>query len=286
MDDILNYFQLVANAFALTVAGWIYVAYIKNLNSTIKLKDEQVKSVEKNILLWKDRVSELEKKSPENIEKILNDRIKIREEEINRLGEDKENHKNELEIKNQELLRLKSEVEKSRDVRKTIGLLELELDDEIFSSDAEYDVVEIGLVAVDSGQLMITDPCYIDTDWVKESFEDLRLVKDKETLKVYQFRKDFNRYDEVLDGFDRTVSELIESTRFEEIEVDHTNDIKYSYAGACYSTLSENGYGELPFKLGHEGAGVVVRTYFGDGVYPVYGERYDGKLVRVYFDLA
>lgn len=286
MDDVLNYFQLGANAFALTVAGWIYFAYIKNLNSTAKLKDEQIKSVEKNIALWKDRISDLEKKSPENIEKILNDRIKIREEEIKRFDEDKENHKNDLNIKNQELLRLKSEVEKAKNVRKTIGLLELELDDEIFSSDAEYDVVEIGLVAVDSGQLMITDPSYIDTEWVKQDFEDLRFVKDKETSKEYQFRKDFNRYDEIIDGFDKTVNELIESNRFEEVEVDRTKDISYSYAGACYTTLSDNEYGELPFKLGHEGAGVVVSTYFGDGIYPVYGERYDGKLVRVYFDLA
>ena len=30
--------------------------------------------------------------------------------------------------------------------------------------------VELGAVGVDSGQLLITDPCYIDTEWVKEDF--------------------------------------------------------------------------------------------------------------------
>lgn len=168
MNEIISYIQLGANGFALGVAGVIYGAYIKNLNSSLKLKDDKVSTIEQNLKLWRDKAEQLEKKSPEHIEKILNDRIKIREDEIERLSLDKEKHKSELTISNQELVRLKSEVEKTKDVRRNTHLLELELDDdEYFSKDAEYEIEEIGFVSVDSGQLMITDPCYIDSEWQK-----------------------------------------------------------------------------------------------------------------------
>ena len=93
MNDIISYIQLGANAFALGIAGIIYSAYIKNLNSFLKLKDDKVSTIEQNLKLWKDKAEQLEKKSPEHVEKILNDRIKIREDEIERLSLDKEKHK-------------------------------------------------------------------------------------------------------------------------------------------------------------------------------------------------
>lgn len=288
MNEIINYLQLTANAFAICVAGWIYLAYIKNLNSTVKLKDEQIKTVEKNMDFLKVRIAEMEKKSPENMEKILNNRIKIREDEIGRLDSDKKGHEAELELKNQELHRLKSELEKTKDMRKTMELLDLNFDDEdnsFFDADAEYEVEEIGLVAVDSGQLMITDPCYIDSEWQVQEFEDIRLLKDTETDEIYQFRKDFQNYDEKIAGFDQTVNELKQSGRFESIENDNSDNISFSYAGASHSTLNEKGYGSMPFKLGHEGAGIAVRTALGDGMYPVYAEKYGGTIVRVYFNL-
>lgn len=290
MEEILNHLQLGVNAFALLVAGWIYSAYIKKLKSTITSKDEQIKTVEKNIFFLKDKNSELEKKIPENIEKILNERIKIREEEVLRLNHDKQKHTDELKLKTQEINRLRSEVEKSRDIRKTMELLDLDLEEEdvefrLFSSDAKYEIEEMGVVAVDSGQLMITDPCYIDSEWQDTQFEDIRLLKDKETASIYQFRKDFSNYEDKIDGFSETVNELIASGRLEEIEIDYSDRVDFSYAGACYSTLSEKGYGALPFKLGHEGAGIAVKTVLGDGMYPVYAEKYDGKIIRVYFNL-
>ena len=291
MEAILNYLQLGSNAFALLVAGWIYNAYVKKLNASLNSKDEQIKVLEKNISFLKDKNSELEKRSPENIEKILNERIKIREEEVLRLDEDRKEHTEELKSKTQELHRLKSEVKKSEDIRRTMQLLELDLEEEdsefrLFSSDAEYEIEEMGFVAVDSGQLMITDPCYINSEWQNTQFEDIRLLKDKETSTIYQFKKDFFNYEEKIEGFNETVNELIASGKLEEIEVDYSDKIDFSYAGACYSTLSERGYGALPFKLGHEGAGIAVKTVLGDGMYPVYAEKYDGKIVRVYFNLV
>lgn len=291
MSEIINYLQIGTNAFALLVAGWIYAAYIKNLNSTLKSKDEQIKAVDKNISFLRDKITDLEKKSPENIEKILNERIKIREEEIVRLNDDKKDHVSEVSTKGEEVKRLKSELEKTKDIRRTMDLLELDLeedeDDEyrLFSLDAEYEIEEMGEVAVDSGQLMITDPGYINSEWQDDEFEDIRLVKDIETGEIYQFRKDFINYGEKISGFDNTVNELVESGKFEHLEVDNSDKVNFSYAGVCHATLSEKGYGELPFKLGHVGAGIAVRTVLGDGMYPVYAEKYDGKIVRVYFNL-
>lgn len=290
MDAFINYLQLGANAFSLLVAGWIYLAYIQNLNSTIHSKDEQIKTVEKNLIFLKDKISDLEKRSPENIEKILNDRIKIREEEINRLSEDRQSHTEALAIKIQEIKRLKSDIEKSKDIRKTMELLELdmsEVDEEyrIFSLDAKYEIEEMGYVAVDSGQLMITDPVYIETEWKNTEFEDIRLVKDIKTGEIYQFNKDFSRYTDTIDGYTENVNELIASGKFENVNIDLSKKIDFSYAGACYATLSDRGYGALPFSLGHEGAGIVVSTVMGDGIYPVYAEKYDGRIVRVYFNL-
>lgn len=63
MNDIINYIQLTANAFALGAASWIYLSYIKNLNSTIQLKDEQIKTVERNMIFFKEKISEMEKKA-------------------------------------------------------------------------------------------------------------------------------------------------------------------------------------------------------------------------------
>lgn len=288
MNEVINYIQLTANALAIGVAGCIYLAYIKNLNSTSKLKDEQIKTVEKNMDFLKERIAQMEKKSPENMEKILNERIKIREEEINRLDSDKKGHEEEIELQNQQLHRLKSELEKTKDIRKTIELLDLNFDDEnesFFDANTEYEIEEMGLIAVDSGQLMITDPCYIDSEWENQEFEDVRLLKDTETGETYQFRKDFQHYEEVMDGFDQTVNELTKAGRLKSIEIDNSKDISFSYAGACHSTLNEDGYGAMPFKLGHEGAGIAVRTVLGDGIFPVYAEKYGGKIVRVYFNL-
>ena len=49
----------------------------------------------------------------------------------------------------------------------------------------------IGHVGVDSGQLLLCDPCYIDSQWVKEDFEDLRMYEHKDTKKKLTYRIDF-----------------------------------------------------------------------------------------------
>jgi hypothetical protein len=53
---------------------------------------------------------------------------------------------------------------------------------------------------------------------------------------------------------------------------------QYSYLGACNATI-ENSYGEL----GH-GSSVVFSTGYGDGVYPVFAEIDDGRIVKIVVD--
>lgn len=57
VKDIIDYLQLGANGIVLTILGWLYFAYIRNLKSEAKLKDEQVKASEKNMAFWKDKAS-------------------------------------------------------------------------------------------------------------------------------------------------------------------------------------------------------------------------------------
>ncbi len=283
-DDYIKWIQLIVNAFALGAAGWIYKAYILNLKSSLSSKDDQIKTVEKNMNLWKDKAAELEKTSPAFMEEALNKRIKIREDEIARLSKDSESHVEEIKIQEQELARLKSELEKTKDYKMQLSFVGKDFDDYFFSRKGELEIEEMGTVAVDSGQLMITDPCYIDSEWEKEEFEDIRLYKDKNSSVVYQFRKDFTSYEDTIVGYEKNVNELIAEGRL--VKVETVSDLNYSYKGACAATLSKIGFGELKFKLGHEGAGVAFGTLAGDGMYPVYAEKYDGKIIRVYVNLV
>ncbi|APU10898.1 hypothetical protein A5M85_11575 [Cellulophaga lytica] len=286
-EDYIKWIQLIINAFALGAAGWIYKAYIQNLKATVTAKDEQMKVVEKNLTLWKDRVSELERKTPNFIEDALSKRIKIREEEIQRLNLDKENHEIEIKKKNEELVLFKSELKKTGELQSTISQLIEDFGDfgDFLDKDKKLETQLAGYVDVDSGQLMLTDPLYVDSQWKKETYEDLRLYKDVETGKSYQYLKDFNNYQEKIEGFDNTVNELLKSNRFEEIKVDRKSDYSYSYAGACYATINEEGFGAMTHEKGHEGAAVAFRTFMGDGSYPVYIETYGGRNIRMYVDL-
>lgn len=283
LDTSIKWIQLILNFLAIGTGALIYKSYIENLKSTILSKDEQVKTVEKHLNFWKDKVNDLERKSPEFVENTLNQRIKTREDEIKRLSEDKEVHKKEIEIQQQELSVLKIELEKTKDYRTRLSFIGEDFDDYFFSREGDLEIVEIGMVGVDSGQLMITDPLYIKDEWHDEKFEDLRIYKDSLTETTYQYKKDFQNYKDIIEGFTIDVNELIKTERFKEIEI--KRDFNYSYAGASYASLTDEGYGELKFKNGNSGAGVSFKTAFGDGIYHVYGEKYDNKLIRIYINI-
>lgn len=282
-EDYIKWIQLIINTFALGAAGWIYRAYILNLKATISAKGEQVKIVEKNLNLWKDRVSELERKTPAFMENALNQRIKIREDEIKRLSSDKDYHEDEHSRKKEELKILKKELEKAKDMQVSMSFVGEDFEEYLFERDGKMEVEKAGYVNVASGQLLITDPIYIDEDWQKEEFQDLIIYKDVESQNIYQYKKDFNNYQEKIIGFDKTVNELLESKRLIKVKIER--DLNYSFAGSCYATLNDDGYGELQYSKGGDGAGIAIHTAFGDGMFPVYIEKYDGRNIRAYINL-
>lgn len=78
----------------------------------------------------------------------------------------------------------------------------------------------LGYVGVDTGRLLISDPCYLQDEITKEKID------------------------------------------------------------AASGTFTEQRrYAQLKYKMGHDGAGVIVSGGFGDGTYPVYGEIADDGIV-------
>jgi len=139
----------------------------------------------------------------------------------------------------------------------------------------------IGHVAVDSGQLLVCDPCYIDSEWEKEDFEDVRIYKHKDTSDTLQYRKDFANYEQVIPKYNKTMNELNATGEWEEMCA-HPVVHSFSYNACAKATLSHRGHGPLKFKMGHDGAGVAFRTAWGDGYYPVYAVYDDyGDLIKV-----
>lgn len=284
MTTLIEYFQLGANGIALSVAGYIYAIYIKNLRTELSIKDEQIKTIEKNLSLWKDKASEFEKKTPEYMEEILSKRIKHREDEIKRLQEDKEEHTKLISLKSREVARLRSELEKTMYIGRALTYYDSESDEELPIPDAEIEIEELGEIFVDSASILLTDPLYVEQEWNHgDEFEDIRLYKHVNTDKIYQFGVHFNHYEEVIEELNSTPNMLISQEILKPIDIHR--EFNYSYAGAAYASMSKNGYGELKFPAGHTGAGICVRTVYGDGSFTVYGERFRGDLVRIFIDL-
>lgn len=144
----------------------------------------------------------------------------------------------------------------------------------------------LGHVGVDTGQLMITDPCYIDSEWQKKEFKDIRAYRHKTTGRCFIYAgfttlpdnlpellkqsEAFANY-ESMTTTGKTMNQLIENEEVEAIEIPEKTKLvgDYSYAGACETTMQDK-Y-QLNFRQGHAGAGIVIRSGYGDGYYPVYG---------------
>lgn len=246
--------QLLLNAGALIGGAVIWKLYVDNLKAASEVKDATIQSVEKSRDYWREKAEELEKRSPEVVEKSLADRIQIRDAEITRFKADQEFDKIALRTLEIDKAQLEQDLFRTQGFRAMLALEDGYEDDDEPREDTEpfveeppkrIEVVYIGEVGVDSGQLMVTDPCYIDQEWKREQF---LIQRDQE----------------------------------------HTDDTvyNYSYNGACNATLNGGGHGRLAFELGHAGAGVAFHTAWGDGGYPVYAEKHDGRIVRVYVNVG
>jgi hypothetical protein len=127
----------------------------------------------------------------------------------------------------------------------------------------------IGHVGVDSGQLLMCDPCYIDSEWSKEDFTDIRVYEHKDTKEKLQYKVDFPHYEAEISKYGKNMNELLKTGEWLDVPATDS-EFPFSYNACCKATLSDNGHGQLNYKLGHPGVGVAFSTAFGDGVYPVY----------------
>ena len=127
----------------------------------------------------------------------------------------------------------------------------------------------IGHVGVDSGQLLMCDPCYIDSEWSKEDFTDIRVYEHKDTKEKLQYKVDFPHYEADILKYGKNMNQLIATGEWIDVPMAESK-YPFSYNACCKATLSEDGYGQLNYKLGHPGVGVAFSTAYGDGVYPVY----------------
>ena len=137
----------------------------------------------------------------------------------------------------------------------------------------------LGFVGVDSGQIMIGDPCYL-SDWKDTPFNDVRiynLVVGGKVMDTLTYPIDFTNYEHIIPRYRKTMNELLrcDTFTFEEAKKQPSGD--YSYQGACEATLTEAQGGEIG-----NGLAVCTSTGYGDGMYPViatYNE--DGRVAAV-----
>lgn len=145
----------------------------------------------------------------------------------------------------------------------------------------------IGECGVDSGQLMIMDPCYLDSEFEQKDFIDYRAYRDKSTGKAYVFGAgEFENYESKISDYEgKTPNELIKSgVWLKDNEINPNKKKpgqKESYSTVCNGTIENSTY-QMTYRMGHAGLGVAFSSGYGDGVYPVYA-RYseDGRVAEV-----
>jgi hypothetical protein len=156
--------------------------------------------------------------------------------------------------------------------------------------------IKIGDVAVDSGQLMVCDPCYIESNWVKREFEpnekvEVTMPGQAPVVIVIREKGELvNRWDVELDVLGgktlNAVAAMGLPVMMKRVE-ENAETSEFSYDGCCKATLSEARSGQLNFRMGHAGAGVAFSSGYGDGYYPVYGEmNREGRIVRVVIEMG
>lgn len=298
MNSAAGWVQLGFNAAALFGGGVVWKMYIENLKATVSTKDAEIALTNKQVELWRDKANELEKRSPEVVERVLAERIAIREAEIERLANDREHSSLELSRAKQEVALLNRTLDQTKGFREVLAMEQPGPDDPDYQSYLDYvkewgdEVVEVevaylGVVGVDSGQLMITDPCYVDSEWSHEEYQHDRIYKDVESGAIVKWSDDFVSFVEPIESYGKSASALIDAGRLVQIPAPpRPETFNYSYNGACQAT-SDDGYGEMHYRdTGQPGAGVVFQSGWGDGFYPVYGEKHNGRIMRVYVNLG
>jgi len=258
VDIVADWLQLALNAAAVVGGGVVWKMCFENLKTAVNSKQAEIDLAHRQVEVLKDKITDLEKRSPEVVERVLADRISIRESEIEKLRADKDQGSQELERVEQEVAVLRRSLDQTEGFRKMLAMEsepprpgdpdyeayqrwveEHGNKDEDDEQVVEIAVEHLGNVGVDSGQLLITDPCYIDGEWQDEPYQDDRVYRDSETGAIVKWGEHFRRFDEPLPSYGETPNALIESGRLVQLPPPPTPDaFPYSYNGACQATMS------------------------------------------------
>ena len=160
-------------------------------------------------------------------------------------------------------------------------------------------VKKIGCVSVDSGQLMICDPCYIPDEFQSDN-EDIKYSNHKiylhhEDGKLWQYCysgkykpyvKNVNSfpgtYSDIIPEYGKSPNQLVELGKFIITEIDPNPYIKegeFSYRGMSKMNGLKS-FGQFNFLNGIE-AGVTFQSGYGDdGSYDVYAEIIDDRIIK------
>jgi hypothetical protein len=145
----------------------------------------------------------------------------------------------------------------------------------------------IGVVGVDSGQLMIMDPCYVESQWVNdvdsnatglkfwgEGQEEAAVAFKEKGIAVDESGGTYFIAEEVMKAPEAI--EIIQSVKRETGKmIVYSIWSDSSYHKICDLTNSEQQAGGLNYRMGHPGLGVAFTSGLGDGCYNVYATYKD-----------
>ena len=131
----------------------------------------------------------------------------------------------------------------------------------------------LGYFGVDSGQVLITDPCYL------KAFKNNEMNIDS----IYTLKHPDGRIEKVVGDMSnerwRELIDDINAGKIKTIKQDYSKASKdYSYNGCCAVSLGEERGGQI----GKGEDGVCASTGYGDGSYPVYATHEEGRIKSLY----
>lgn len=145
-------------------------------------------------------------------------------------------------------------------------------------SKQDYKVL-VGHIGVDSGQVMIVDPCYLNK-WEDNEFRNRIGLRNKKTGRVIACWDNvegvgiINWATPLPEFGGKCLNDLADDKENWEKHEEYPDKGQFNYSGVCGITCQDN-FGEVG-----NATAVVSSTYIGDGCYPVYAIT-EGKGGRV-----
>lgn len=142
----------------------------------------------------------------------------------------------------------------------------------------------IGYVGVDSGQVMIVDPCYLN-EWKDNEFNYRTGIRNKKTGREICCWEEVEGLGKInwatpLPEFDNKDMNTLSENKEEWEKFDEYPDAgQFNYSGVCGITCGDEGAGEI--AIGGSSC-VASQSGWGDGSYPVYATRTeDGRIASL-----